>query len=291
MSDMPVADASAVRAQLNRILASPVFVNSPRMTRFLKFVVERTLSGTGDQIKEYVVALEVFDKNPQFDPQTDSSVRTEAGKLRARLSRYYEAEGHDDPVVISIPKGSYVPVFAERDCGHQVSVASATEFENVSAAPLSKGSLWRRRWMAGATIMFTLCGGAALWLRPRPEKPAPRVVPLTAFAGDENYPSFSPEGNQVVFAFSPGSDDNWNLYVKMIGSATALRLTTTAATDLFPAWSPDGRQIAFLKYGQGEGIYLVSPLGGQEQKIAEFSADRARPAWSPDGKFLVVAKP
>src|SRR5581483_6552131 len=108
---------------------------------------------------------------------------------------------------------------------------------------------------------------------------------------DENYPSFSPEGNQVVFAFSPGSDDNWNLYVKMIGSATALRLTTTAATDLFPAWSPDGRQIAFLKYGQGEGIYLVSPLGGQEQKIAEFSADRARPAWSPDGKFLVVAKP
>ncbi len=289
MNDMPVSDASAVRAQLNRILASAVFVKSPRMRQFLKFVVERTLSGTADQIKEYVVALEVFEKGPQFDPQTDSSVRTEAGKLRTRLGRYYDAEGHNDPVVISIPKGSYVPVFIDRDCRNQGSVAPAQEFGAVSAEPVSQAWRWRR-WMAGAAIVFIVCGGAALWLRHGPEKPAPRVVPLTAFAGDENYPSFSPDGNQVVFAFSPGNDANWNLYVKMIGSATALRLTTTAATDLFPVWSPDGRQIAFLKYGQGKGIYLISPLGGQEQKIAEFSADRARPSWSPDGKFLVVAK-
>jgi Tol biopolymer transport system component len=142
--------------------------------------------------------------------------------------------------------------------------------------------------VAAAAALVIVCGAAGLWLRHRPDKPAPRVVPLTAFAGDENNPSFSPDGNQVVFAFSPGDDLNWNIYVKMIGSPTALRLTSTAATDSFPAWSPDGRQIAFLK--QGKGIYLISPLGGQEQKIAEFPAARARPTWSPDGKFLVVEK-
>src|SRR5581483_11932951 len=114
MSDMPVTDAAAVRAQLDRILASPIFVNSPRMSRFLKFAVERTLAATAERIKEYVVALEVFDRSPDFDPQTDSSVRTEAGKLRAKLTRYYDTEGQEDPVLISIPKGSYAAVFADR---------------------------------------------------------------------------------------------------------------------------------------------------------------------------------
>jgi len=137
-----------------------------------------------------------------------------------------------------------------------------------------------------AAVLVVLCAAAGQWLRHRPDQPAPHVVPLTAFDGDENNPSFSPDGNQVVFAFSPGDDINWNLYVKMIGSATALRLTTTDATDLYPAWSPDGRQIAFVK--KGKGIYLISPLGGQEQKLANIES-WARPSWSPDGKFLVVA--
>src|SRR5207247_4760714 len=79
-------------------------------------------------------------------------------------------------------------------------------------------------------------------------------------------------------------------YVKMVGSATALRLTTDAAVDRDPAWSPDGRQIAFVKLGNQPGIYLISPLGGPEQKILDFDADAAPPSWSPDGKFLVMAK-
>src|SRR5215471_11757916 len=112
---MPVADGSAVRAQLGKILAGSVFVNSPRMSRFLRFVVETTLDGNGESIKEYVIATEVFEKAEDYDPQADSTVRTEAGKLRSRLGRYYETEGRDDPVVITIPKGSYVPKFEERN--------------------------------------------------------------------------------------------------------------------------------------------------------------------------------
>ena len=246
---MPVKESSIVRAELDRILASLVFANSPRMSRFLKFVVEETLAGNGDRIKEYVVALEVFDKSRDFDPQTDSSVRTEAGKLRARLNRYYDGDGHEDPLVISIPKGSYVPVFDARDRGNEQRLAPDGECESAKAALALKTSLRRRTWVTTVAVLVLVCAGTGLWFRSRPYPPAPHVVQLTAFAGDENYPSFSPDGNQVAFAFSPKNDNDWYLYVKMIGSPTALRLTTTAAYHLFPAWSPDGRQIAFLKYG------------------------------------------
>ena len=114
---MPVADSSAVRAQLGRILSSPVFVNSPRMSRFLRFVVETTLEGNGERIKEYVIAIEVFEKAEDYDPQADSTVRTEASKLRSRLARYYDTEGREDPFGITIPKGSYVPQFEQHNNG------------------------------------------------------------------------------------------------------------------------------------------------------------------------------
>src|SRR6516162_6487942 len=112
---MPVADSSPVRAQLGKILSSSVFVNSPRMSRFLRFVVETTLEGNGERIKEYVIAIEVFEKAEDYDPQADSTVRTEASKLRSRLARYYETEGREDPLVITIPKGSYAPQFENRN--------------------------------------------------------------------------------------------------------------------------------------------------------------------------------
>jgi hypothetical protein len=114
---MVVTDNAAVRSELTKILSSSVFANSPRMIRFLRYVVETTLEGNGGRIKEYVIALEVFEKAETYDTQADSTVRTEASKLRARLSRYYETEGLQDPVVISIPKGSYIPAFEDRRHG------------------------------------------------------------------------------------------------------------------------------------------------------------------------------
>ena len=105
---------TAIRSELTKILSSVSFASSPRMSRFLKYVVETTLEGKGALIKEYVIALEVFDKSDAYDPREDSTVRTEASKLRARLSRYYENEGKEDPVIISAPKGGYVPALQSR---------------------------------------------------------------------------------------------------------------------------------------------------------------------------------
>ena len=100
-----------VRDQLARILASTVFRNSPRLARFLNFVVETTLAGNGERIKAYTIAIEALGRGPDFNPEVDAIVRVEAGRLRAALARYYAAEGRDDSLVIDLPRGNYVPTF------------------------------------------------------------------------------------------------------------------------------------------------------------------------------------
>jgi TolB-like protein len=116
MSDHQLVSPSSedVRAELDRILASDVFGNSGRLARLLRYVVERTLAGEGDQLKEYVLGLEVFDRGDQYDPRLDSIVRVEARRLRAKLDDYYRNGGAADQVVITIPRGTYAPVFAVR---------------------------------------------------------------------------------------------------------------------------------------------------------------------------------
>lgn len=110
-------DETAVRVQLERILASPLFTGSKRLTAFLRFTVERALAGRVDEIKEYQVGAEVYQRGPHFDPKVDNIVRVEANRLRAKLRDYYENGGREDPIRIEIPKGAYAPVFtaARRD--------------------------------------------------------------------------------------------------------------------------------------------------------------------------------
>ena len=107
-------DAQRVRQQLDRILASTAFAEAGRAGRFLRHVVERKLEGRDGEIKESIIAIEVLGRNASFDSKSDPIVRVEAGRLRDRLGAYYEAEGGADPILISLPKGRYVPEFTER---------------------------------------------------------------------------------------------------------------------------------------------------------------------------------
>jgi len=102
-------DAQAVRAELKAILASSTFAGASRVQRFLRFIVGRALAGQGESLKEYLVGVEVFDRPSSFEPQSDSVVRVEARRLRAKLEEYYGKEGKDDPIVIEVPKGGYRP--------------------------------------------------------------------------------------------------------------------------------------------------------------------------------------
>ena len=104
----------AARSQLQRVLSALEFVASERMTGFLSFVVNETLDGRADRIKQYTIATKVFERDSDFNQQIDPIVRVQAAKIRRALQRYYFEEGTDDPVRIDIPKGTYVPTFAQQ---------------------------------------------------------------------------------------------------------------------------------------------------------------------------------
>jgi len=101
----------AVREQLERILASTHFAAAEGARKLLRFLVEEKLSGRGQRLKEYTLAVEVFGRDPSFDSKTNPAVRVEASRLRRRLERYYLTLGREDPVLIELPRGSYVPGF------------------------------------------------------------------------------------------------------------------------------------------------------------------------------------
>jgi TolB-like protein len=100
-----------VETQLSRVIGSRQLCNSPRLSRFLTYVVEESLAGRPDRLKGYTIGVEAFDRPEDFDPQTDTIVRVQARALRQKLDQYYAQDGLDDPVHITIPKGSYEPSF------------------------------------------------------------------------------------------------------------------------------------------------------------------------------------
>jgi TolB-like protein/Tfp pilus assembly protein PilF len=124
-----------VRQQLDRILASTTFQQVDRLKRFVSFIVLETLASRGDQLKEYVVGVQVFGKEESFDPRTDPIVRVQARRLRARLVRYYREEAQGDEILIELPKGGYIPTFKRREGGvaPQRSIAAALANRNAVA--------------------------------------------------------------------------------------------------------------------------------------------------------------
>ena len=109
-----VVSEQAIRKELDRLLQSPIFAQSDRLGRFLRFTVEHAIGGTQDVLKEYLIGAEVYDRKPPYHPSQDSIVRTEARRLRSKLKEYYEGEGKGDPIFIYFRPGSYVPVFRSR---------------------------------------------------------------------------------------------------------------------------------------------------------------------------------
>jgi serine/threonine protein kinase len=162
----------------------------------------------------------------------------------------------------------------------------------------------RRRfvpWLVAAALVGTAAAaGLAIWRWPRSADPIAQplsVVPLTTYPGSESSPSLSPDGNQVAFTWNGEHQNNYDVYVKLVGPGTALRLTTNPAPDTSPAWSPDGRWIAFLRVlPQGRGaLVLVPALGGAERRLAEVSGNPflvdsigKAVAWSADSSTLVA---
>lgn len=105
------ADSEKLK-QLHRILASSAFRGSPLLQSFLRFIVEKSIDGNPEDLSEYAIAIGVLGRKPNFDPSSDTSVRTQAYRLRTKLKEYYETDGKQDPLLIEIPKGHYLPCFS-----------------------------------------------------------------------------------------------------------------------------------------------------------------------------------
>jgi tetratricopeptide (TPR) repeat protein len=126
----PIASAPTpeeIRDAVDRLIVSSVFARSPQLGAFLRFVVEAVLHGKSDRIKAYTIGVEVLRRDVKFDPQIDPIVRVEATRLRRTMERYYAGPGADDPIVIDLPRGSYVPTFRRRDGEPPVSVSGWRE--------------------------------------------------------------------------------------------------------------------------------------------------------------------
>jgi serine/threonine-protein kinase len=165
----PVESAKQVRSALEKLLASDQFSGSPRLARFLRFAVEKTLAGEGGDLKEYLLGTEVFDRGADFDPRIDPIVRVEARRLRSKLKDYYELDGRDDPHRIVFRKGSYTP-----------------SFESAPSPQVPGRPLTRKFWiwgLAGAALASALAG--AILLR-EPSPPLIAVVPWGE-AGDREF--------------------------------------------------------------------------------------------------------
>jgi len=159
----------AERAELQAVLESRLFARSPALTHLLSYLCEKTFAGETDQIKEYSVALEVFDRRDSFDQDTDSIVRVQANRLRKRLSEYYASEGASHAIRITIPVGQYIPTFK--------SIADP-ELPPARAPAGVSGSRWRPSqqhiWVLGGLVILVAVIVAALLTRERSK--APQVI-------------------------------------------------------------------------------------------------------------------
>jgi hypothetical protein len=173
-----VLEVEAARAQVERIFQSKTFRSSDVLRHLLSYLVDASLSGTADELKEYTVAVDALGKPSSYDPRQESAVRMQVGRLRQKLTEYYRTEGIDDPVVVDLPKGGFRVVFEPRKPDfEQLSIPEPVTEENLprgwrrrevalalalAAALISTAFFAIRSWQAGRTALKIAAGEAVV---------------------------------------------------------------------------------------------------------------------------------
>ena len=189
MPDTSIGSA-AVLGALEQVLAGRAFQGAGRSGALLRFLIERTLAGHADQLKEYTVGAEALGRGAAFDPRSDSIVRVEVSRLRGRLDLYYATEGAINPVRILVPKGSYVPTFD-------------------MASPTSSGESQSRIWklIAAGAIAVAAVMAWSPWRERMPESAAAsrfemdlgEAVTIRSSQVGSSSVVISPDGRRLVF--------------------------------------------------------------------------------------------
>ena len=276
--------AEDYRAQLQRILNSADFEATDREHRFLSHVVEEALSGRGGRIKAYSIAVEVFGRDVSFDPQSDPIVRIEAGHLRRSLERYYFTAGQTDPILITIPKGGYVPAFSLRSTPPTPDLMATPVAPVIATAPA-----WRKAYLlSGALVVVAALAAmvaAVWWWNPpgssspsAPEIPRLLVEKFDDLTGTEASAALATGLRQeVVGQLSKFKDI---IVVQSIETAPGKEMvpprfvlsgSVNLVADAFRL------QVSFINRGDGSVLWANSYNGGMKVSgILEAQADIAR---------------
>lgn len=275
--------ADAVAGQLNRILASATFQGAARSQALLRFLVDETVQGRSERLKEYTLGAEALGRGETFDPRTDPVVRAEASRLRTRLERYYGGEGSTDAIVIQLPKGTYVPRFTARTVPVESPAATASQWRPWTA---------RFVWFAVAAIALTTVA-VMLWTRPRAAAPPFRESAVMRFdvdlGGTGTLSSevgtdviLSPDGTRVVFA-TQGADGDSHLNTRQLDQPEPIEMVgTNGARGAF--FSPDGQWVAFWAGGK---LKKSATAGGPPQIICD-APDLLGGSWGDDGNIVAA---
>jgi Tol biopolymer transport system component len=281
-----------VRAELGRVLASAPFQGSARLSRFLEFVVERTLAGEANELKEYRIGLEVFGRPASYDPRLDPVVRVEARRLRKRLARYYESEGLQNGLRITIPKGAYAANFTAGTASDSTDSNLLPYSPDDSAKSLfDLTRTGRGRLVAGILLAVVVAAGSyaihSLLLNRRSPFATISVRKITR-SGKANFAAISPDGKYILNALD--DDGMESLWLRNLPSGSDVQVLPPEPVHYRGLqFSRDGNYLYFVRGEEGNQglayLYRVPVLGGQPQRLLA-NVD-TNISFSPDGKTFV----
>lgn len=296
-----------VRAQLDRLAASPEFARTGRMARFLRFVVENSLAGDTAVLRERQIGIDVFDRPEDWDPKLDNIVRSEARRLRGKLDAYAASASPDEAVRITMPKGGYAVDFQdlkpEWELGRKIdpvpSLAKSAEVV-LTGKPIIG---WRSTVLVCMSLAVTL---SVFWFSSSRKQSAQaktdnfEIVPFSVEVGEQFSPAVSPDGTKVAYVWN-GDGIHYNIYIKPVDGGAPYKLTNDEMPNLHPSWSPDGSSIAILRESTPGADLVVKNLQGGSERILRrlrnplslWSSVNPRsgcqsPSWTPDGKQIVL---
>src|ERR1700731_1191965 len=141
--------------QIDKLINSHSLRGSESLCKLLRYLAEHSLDHPGVAVKEYQIATEVLGRSGGFDPQNDSTVRVQAGRLRVKLGEYYSHEGPNDPVLVELPKGSYALTFQVRTSATPHTLSEVPPHSDLEDERTSH-PLPTRRWKIAAVTLSIL---------------------------------------------------------------------------------------------------------------------------------------
>jgi Tol biopolymer transport system component len=273
-----------LRERFRKVLRSHLFARSERLSTLLLHLLEALESPRSGPVNERTIGIAVFGRLPDWDPSIDPCVRVAMGRLRARLTEYFEADGKDDLVQIILAKGTYLPQIITRP-----------EPVPPVLVPVGPVGIHRTSRSVGriATILVATCSilmtaCVVLLTRGKARTSALSDFSITPFSneiGTQFSPAVSPDGKKIAYVWD-GDHGKYGIYVRSVGGRSAVRVSGGDDNDYYPAWSRQGTRLAFLRNTGWQGKLIVRSMSNASEKTVA-TIDTAPGRWSGDGGPLL----